>query len=761
MNTQLSKEIIRDYSLIGAESKHAVEMGLAEASWYTSPVPRDKMRELLIRRNGPAITDTVLWFGLIFSSGWLFYISWGHWWAVFPYIIYSVLYASTSDSRWHESSHGTAFKSDWMNNVLYEIASFMVFRQSIPWRWSHTRHHSDTIIRGRDPEIAVPRPADLVGIVLNFFALRSTPKEFRKIIKNAIGRIDPEVATYLPASEYGRVFFRARVYLGIFAGVILLSIVYQSVLPLMFVGFPTFFGSWLKGIYGLTQHAGLDENVLDHRLNCRTVYMNRINRWLYWNMNYHVEHHMFPLVPYHALPKLHELVKNDCPVPYKSIPDAFREIIPALIKQSKDPHYFVKRELPPGAGSLESTKNTGHVIIGNSSNQKDGWIAVCAAEELREGDVLRFDVNNNTYAIYHTQNNQFYATDGICTHGNTHLSDGLVIGDVIECPKHNGRFSIVDGSVKRPPVCAALKTYEIKVKDSMLWLNTQKPGGAGAEEEERSGILLKVVNNKNVSAYIRELTLEPLQKSGFEYNPGDYIQLEIPSYELSFKYFNVHEPYNKLWHEQHIFCNFAKNSIKTRRNYSMATNPSSDKHLMFNVRLALPPDGKNYSAGVGSAYVFSLKPGDTVKAFGPFGDFHIKDNQREMVYIGGGAGMAPLRSHISYLFETLQTNRKVSFWYGARTAADIFYADYFEKLAAMHSNFSFHVALSEPKPEDNSKLNTGFIHEVVKQNYLDHCSNAAGMEYYLCGPPAMIKATTNMLINEMNVNPDNISYDEF
>ena len=150
-----------DYSLTGVNAARAVEKGLAEADWYQCPVPRATMRKLLERRDGPALRDTILWFALIIGSGWAGAALWGSWWAVIPFAIYGVLYASTSDSRWHESGHGTAFKTDWLNNALYEIASFMVMRESTVWRWSHTRHHSDTIIVGRDPEIAVPRHPEL------------------------------------------------------------------------------------------------------------------------------------------------------------------------------------------------------------------------------------------------------------------------------------------------------------------------------------------------------------------------------------------------------------------------------------------------------------------------------------------------------------------------------------------------------------------------------------------------------------------------
>ena len=271
---------------------------------------------------------------------------WGTWWAVLPFMLYGVLYASTSDSRWHEPGHGTAFKTDWMNNALYEIASFMVLRESTRWRWSHARHHSDTIIVGRDPEIAVTRPPKLSALLLRFFGINTTFAFFRNILLHSTGRIGPEEKTFIPESEYGKVVVRARVYIAIYLGVIGLSVSTGSILPLMYIGLPAFYGSWLQFIYGHTQHAGLAENVLDHRLDSRTIYMNAVNRYLYWNMNYHVEHHMFPLVPYHNLAKLHELVKADMPRPYNGLWEAWREIIPTVFRQIRDPAYYVRRELP-------------------------------------------------------------------------------------------------------------------------------------------------------------------------------------------------------------------------------------------------------------------------------------------------------------------------------------------------------------------------------------------------------------------------------
>jgi len=745
-----------DYSLTGLNSTLAVERGLAEADWYQSAVPRETIRSLLERRDGPAIRDTILWFALILGFGFATYRLWGTWWAVIPYLLYSVLYASTSDSRWHEAGHGTAFKTDWMNNALYEIASFMVMRESIVWRWSHTRHHSDTIVVGRDPEIAVPRPPDVKAIIMSFFNLRVYPKFFGHMLLHSIGRMSADEKTYIPQMEFPKVYRRARVYVAIYAVVIGLSLYTRSILPLMFVGFANLFGTWLLVTYGLTQHAGLAENVLDHRLNCRTVYMNPIHRYLYWNMNYHVEHHMFPLVPYHALSKLHAAVKDDCPTPYPSLFSAWREIVPTVLRQVKDPAYHVKRRLPEPRPRL----NEG--FYGSAAKpDAEGWIEVCGAADLRRADVIRFDQGKKTYALYRDEEGKLYATDGMCTHGNTHLSDGLVKGKIIECSKHNGRFNLLDGSPARAPVCRGLATYPVEERNGRLRLNVVRAGGVGARAQKTCQF--RVVSNLNVATFIKELVLEPLDANErIAFTPGDYLQVDIPAYDaIRFREFDIPQPFATVWENQRIFDFVARNPETGRRNnYSLASNQQTERTLRFNVRIATPPPGQDCAPGVGSSYVFSLKPGDIVSAIGPFGDFHVKPTQREMVYIGGGAGMAPLRAHLSHLLETEQTARKVSFWYGARSKQEIFYEDYFQSLAGAHHNFAFHVALSSPLPEDDWTGHLGFIHEVVLEKYLREHANPGGVEYYLCGPPMMIKACTRMLA-EVGVSPQHIAYDEF
>jgi len=273
---------------------------------------------------------------------------------------------------------------------------------------------------------------------------------------------------------------------------------------------------------------------------------------------------------------------------------------------------------------------------------------------------------------------------------------------------------------------------------------------------------LRVISNRNVSTFIKELVLEPDASEKVKFTPGDYLQFDIPEYgQIPFRDFDVPEPYASLWRTHRLFDLTAIHPGGARRNnYSLASNVTREAILRFNVRIATPPPGQDCSPGVGSSYMFRLKPGDIVTAVGPLGDFHIKPTQKEMLYIGGGAGMAPLRAHLSYLFETEATARRVSFWYGARSRQEIFYQEYFESLAARFSNFRFHLALSSPLPEDNWSGHFGFIHEVVLTQYLKTHRNIRGIEFYLCGPPQMIAACRKMLTS-LGVSDSQVASDEF
>jgi fatty acid desaturase len=339
----------RDYALTGVEGRLAVERGLASGQWYSSPIPRKRMKEVMKRSDQPAIRDTIIWLGAMVLFGGLGAWFWGSWIAVPFFLCYGVLYGSATDSRWHECGHGTAFKTRWMNDVVYHIASFMIMREPTVWRWSHTRHHTDTLIVGRDPEIVAMRPPRLAKIIANFFGLVDAPVAFHHMVVHAGGRLTEEEKTFIPEMERAKVFLIARIWLAIYGATAAACLALGSILPAMLIGLPRLYGAWHHVLTGLTQHAGLAEDTLDHRLNSRTVYMNPISRFVYWNMNYHVEHHMFPMVPYHALPQLHEEMKADCPPAYDGLWQAYREIVPAVLRQLKDPTHFVRRRLPPSA----------------------------------------------------------------------------------------------------------------------------------------------------------------------------------------------------------------------------------------------------------------------------------------------------------------------------------------------------------------------------------------------------------------------------
>lgn len=339
----------RDYSLVGPDTATAIETGLAQAEWYHSDVPRKAMKELMQRSDGRALRDAGIWFAGLFISGGLAAAFWGTWWCVPFFFVYGTLYGSASDARWHECGHGTAFRTRWMNDVVYQIASFMQMRNPVTWRWSHSRHHTDTLIVGRDAEIAVMRPPDLIKLIANFLGLVDGYNSLPALIRNACGRLSASEKSFIPESERPKAVRIARIHMTIYAVTIALAVGFGSFLPLMLVGLPRLYGAWHMVLVGLLQHGGLADNVTDHRLNTRTVLINPVSRFIYLNMNYHVEHHMFPMVPYHALPRLHELVKHDLPAANPSMWHAYREMIPVLLRQLRNEDHFLKRELPPGA----------------------------------------------------------------------------------------------------------------------------------------------------------------------------------------------------------------------------------------------------------------------------------------------------------------------------------------------------------------------------------------------------------------------------
>lgn len=276
----------------------------------------------------------------------------------------------------------------------------------------------------------------------------------------------------------------------------------------------------------------------------------------------------------------------------------------------------------------------------------------------------------------------------------------------------------------------------------------------------------EVLSNKNVATFIKEFVVKLPEGENMDFRSGAYIQIDVPRTEVDFSNIEVEEEFREEWDQFNMWDLKMKNTEPAYRAYSMANHPAEGNIIMLNIRIATPPWDRskgafmNVNPGICSSYIFSRKPGDKVSISGPFGDFFIKDTDNEMVYIGGGAGMAPLRSHIFHLFHTLKTDRKVSYWYGARSLREVFYEDEFRELEKEYPNFQFNLALSEPRSEDNWDGYTGFIHQVVYDNYLGRHEDPDEVEYYLCGPPMMNDAVLKMLY-DLGVPDEMVDLDDF
>ena len=270
-----------------------------------------------------------------------------------------------------------------------------------------------------------------------------------------------------------------------------------------------------------------------------------------------------------------------------------------------------------------------------------------------------------------------------------------------------------------------------------------------------------VVSNHSVATFIKELVLELDDGETLDFEAGAYIQIDIPEYEVKFAEFDVADRFAAAWEKFNLRQLKSKSREPVFRAYSLASPPSENQRLRFTIRIATPPPGKpDVPPGVGSSYVFGLKPGEKVTLSGPYGDFMAKDTDREMCFIGGGAGMAPMRSHIFHQLNALKTDRKITFWYGARSKEEIFYEEEFRTLEKENDNFYFYIALSDPLPEDRWEGMTGFIHQCLEDEYIRTHPDPQEVEYYICGPPLMLSAVRSML-DSYGVEPEMIAYDDF
>ncbi|MCF6331726.1 MAG: NADH:ubiquinone reductase (Na(+)-transporting) subunit F [Draconibacterium sp.] len=301
---------------------------------------------------------------------------------------------------------------------------------------------------------------------------------------------------------------------------------------------------------------------------------------------------------------------------------------------------------------------------------------------------------------------------------------------------------------------------QVKVKEDMGIKIPQEVLGVKKWECE-------VVSNNNLATFIKEFVVRLPEGEILDFKSGGYIQIDVPKIDVDFKDMDIAEEYREEWKKFGMFDLVMKNPEPTFRAYSMANHPAEGNIVMLNIRIATPPwdranNGfKKVNPGICSSYIFNLKPGDKVNISGPYGEFFLKDNDNEMMFIGGGAGMAPMRSHLFHLFHTLkETKKNITFWYGARSWKEVFYYDQFRAIEKNFPNFKFHLALSEPQPEDKWEGPVGFIHQVIYDNYLSQHEEPEEIDFYMCGPPMMNDAVQKMLYN-LGVPDENVLYDDF
>jgi Na+-transporting NADH:ubiquinone oxidoreductase subunit F len=323
---------------------------------------------------------------------------------------------------------------------------------------------------------------------------------------------------------------------------------------------------------------------------------------------------------------------------------------------------------------------------------------------------------------------------------------------------HDGGGSILPTELthitKREAACGDRLSCQVTVKQDM---QIEVPEEVFGVKQWRC----KVRSNNNVATFIKELVLELPEGESVDFRAGGYIQIECPPHSVDYKNFSVDDEYKPDWDHFNIWQYKSVVNETVIRAYSMANYPEEKGIIMLNVRIASPPPRtEGLAPGQMSSFIFNLKEGDEVTISGPFGEFFAKETKAEMVFVGGGAGMAPMRSHIFDQLERINTNRKMTFWYGARSKREMFYIEDFDKLAADHENFDWHVALSDPQPEDDWQGDTGFIHNVLFENYLKEHEAPEDCEFYMCGPPMMNQAVINML-HDLGVEDENILLDDF
>jgi fatty acid desaturase/nitrite reductase/ring-hydroxylating ferredoxin subunit len=432
--------------------------------WYRCEIPQEELNELMRRSDAKGIVRTLSFLAVLVALGYLAYLSRGSWWAVPAFFAYGTVYCFLNHLM-HETHHRTVFRTLWLNETVHWIAAFAHGAEPIYDRWGHTQHHTYTYHIGKDPEVVTPRPARIprmLGMLVGIGIVRPLP-----IIEHAFGIIPEKDKALVPEPDWKPMIWSSRFWLLGYGLIIGSCFAFGTILPLAYTLLARFYGAFYATALNFTQHIGLEEDVYDHRLCTRDVNYGPVTSFLYWNMQYHIEHHMFPAVPFHSLRRLHAKVERQLPAPHSNLFAAYKDILSVVMRQQKESRFHITPLLPVAPPASREANGDRAPIDEILASGESRWVPVPGGAKLGPGDAMPFRYADRTYAIYRLADG-FFATDGKCTHSGAILAKGLVIDDQIECPAHQGRFDIRSGKATLAPAGADLRTYAAKVEDGVL-----------------------------------------------------------------------------------------------------------------------------------------------------------------------------------------------------------------------------------------------------------------------------------------------------
>jgi Na+-transporting NADH:ubiquinone oxidoreductase subunit F len=446
--------------------------------WYQCDISREEIKALMQRSDLKGLAHTAVFFGVLIGLGILAYRAIGTPWMIPAFFAYGTIYCFLNHLM-HETHHRTVFKSVWLNELVHWISGFAHGAEPIYDRWGHAQHHTYTYLIGDDPEVITPRPADIPTLLGQFFGIGIIQPG--PIINHAFGIIPPADKELVPESDWKSMIWSSRLWVLGYALIIASCFVLGTILPLVYTLFARFYGAFIPTLLNDTQHVGLEQNVFDHRLICRNVWVDPVTSFFYWNMQYHTEHHMFPTVPFHALHKLNKQIAHQLPPMYPSVWHAYSEMIPTILRQQKDHEYHVTPQVPddypaapkasriPDLGKTETASENEKCQPAAARTGTSVWISVPDAKDMPMDDVLEFQHNGEQYAVYRLDDG-YHAMSNKCSHAGAKLSKGFVIDGQIECPAHNGRFDIRTGEATLSPACDKMRTFPVRIQNGEVQL---------------------------------------------------------------------------------------------------------------------------------------------------------------------------------------------------------------------------------------------------------------------------------------------------